>query len=140
MFNSSLFSTIMFCIVVHFSILNAEVVNISGKVTDQSGDPVSGAEVSLVKGEAIAATTNSKGLFTLVGTVTPVLNSPIGPVPSTVMVKGSVMDVTLAFSSEVNLVVYNVSGRAVHSFNSGKLNAGTHTIYLPMNRLGLVCI
>ncbi len=85
-----------------FKQLNAETINISGKVQNQSGSPVINAEVILLSNSNISTNTDSDGKFNLSGQITAIgsFNSRFTP---SVSIRGSNIQVILRKSSPVSM-------------------------------------
>ena len=69
MFNKETFLAILALV----SVSIAQNINISGRVTNSDGEPISDASVEL-ENEGITATTDTDGLFSLIS-ITPIFNS-----------------------------------------------------------------
>lgn len=133
MINKTSFLCSFFLLAFSFNLLNAEVVNLSGKVQNQSGSPVMDAEVILLSDSDINAKTDSDGQFTLTGTSVSYRNSRILP---SVSVRGSYIQVILGKSSPVTITIFNIAGKKVYEFNWGVLNAGPNNFVIPRGIFG----
>jgi hypothetical protein len=113
----------------------AQKINISGTVKEESGSPVAGAVVKLKSNENMRTTTNSEGQFVL-KSETSVHKTHPQPLRSSAVFKGSYVDINLAAPSDVSTAIYSVSGKKLFGTNSGKLDAGSKRIHLPVDKLG----
>lgn len=131
--SSFLFS--FFLLAFSFNLLNAEEVNLSGKIQNQSGSPVENAEVLLLSNSDLNAKTDSEGKFSITGEITSVGHYK-SRFNSSASVRGSNIQVVLGKSSPVTINIYNISGKKVYEFNSGLLNAGLNDFAIPRSRFG----
>ncbi len=116
--------------------LQAQAINLRGRVQNQSGNPVSGADVRLSEHTHISSSTSSNGYFELSGEITSVFAHNITrPTPSASL-HGTELEIVLSKKSPVSITVYSVAGKMVYEFNAGKLNAGFNVVSLPLNRFG----
>lgn len=116
--------------------LTAKEVKLSGTVSDKSDNPVKNAAVILQSNNKVSTTTNSAGQFTLTGEVSTILKNRPQPLTPFATLKGSVVSVNLATSSDIGISVYSMSGRKVYDFKSGMLKPGLSRILVPFNTLG----
>ncbi|NLW33327.1 MAG: SUMF1/EgtB/PvdO family nonheme iron enzyme [Fibrobacter sp.] len=118
-----------------YSSVTAEVISLSGTVLDESGNPIEGAAVKLQSNENIQTTTDSDGQFNLINESS-VLKTHPQSLRSSAVFKGAFVDITLAKPSDIRTTIYTISGKKILDFNSGKLDAGSNRINLPVDRLG----
>ncbi|NLW30753.1 MAG: T9SS type A sorting domain-containing protein [Fibrobacter sp.] len=114
----------------------AETVDLIGKVQNQFGNPVEGAELKLLSDEEIVAITDSDGQFYLSGEITSVKRKNISELKSRTVFRGSKIILFLTKFSPVKVDIYNVSGKKVHDFNLGTLRSGFNVITVPVKQLG----
>ena len=98
--SSFLFS--FFLLAFSFNLLNAEEVNLSGKIQNQSGSPVENAEVLLLSNNDLNAKTDSEGKFSITGEITSVGHYK-SRFNSSASVRGSNIQVVLGKSSPLLL-------------------------------------
>jgi len=118
-----------------YSSITAQDISLSGTVLDESRSPVKGATVKLHSDENIQTATDSKGQFNLINKSSALKTRP-QPLRSFAVFKGSFVDITLTKPSNISTTIYNISGKKLLYFNSGKLDAGSNIIDLPVDRLG----
>ncbi|MFP4164510.1 MAG: carboxypeptidase regulatory-like domain-containing protein [Chitinispirillaceae bacterium] len=114
----------------------AQEVNLSGTVQNQSGDPISDAQVTLKSNTSISTTTGSDGKFVLSGHTNPIIWQKSSWKSSSASLSGSHIVVNLSESSPVDITIHSMAGKKITGFSTRKLDAGMNTIALPLNTLG----
>jgi hypothetical protein len=108
-------------------VVNAQQIPIAGKITDQSGAPISGVTIS-IKGTNVAVSTNANGLFALNADQNATLViSYVGYVPQEVNVSGrKTINVSLTSTDqELDEVIVVAYGTAKKSSYTGSASSVT---------------
>lgn len=118
------------------SSLTAGTVNLSGTISDKSGNPIKSATVKLQSDASISNTTDSEGQFTLTDGASSTFGNRMPSLAQFAALKGSIVNINLPTPFDIGISIYSMTGRMVYDFNSGQLKAGLNRIALPVNRLG----
>jgi uncharacterized protein (TIGR02145 family) len=118
------------------SVCSAQIVNISGFVTDTGGTAIPGSIVKLEKGGQ-TATTGIDGSFTLSGPTNskPNTNQTILQNLSAMICNG-VLSISLAERTEVEIRSYTMQGKVVSTVQQ-TMDAGTSSLALPQKGAGV---
>jgi uncharacterized protein (TIGR02145 family) len=111
------------------------MADISGTVTDTGTTPVAGAVVRLEIGGQ-TATTKADGSFTLAATAILPGNDKLLQNSLFAAITGTIMTVTIAERSAVEVTTFNLSGKAL-SIVRKTLDAGSHSLSLPYRGAGI---
>ncbi|NLW30746.1 MAG: carboxypeptidase regulatory-like domain-containing protein [Fibrobacter sp.] len=120
---------LLLCVYVH-----AEDIQLSGTVTNGSGDPVSEAQISFPR-YSLQTQTDSEGNFQLSGS-SPVITKKKLSKGSYVLLQKSNISLNLLSSSNVELAVFNLNGKKLYAYTSDQLNPGIHSIEVPFYKWG----
>jgi uncharacterized protein (TIGR02145 family) len=112
------------------------MADISGTVTDTGSTPISGAVVQLENGGQ-PATTGADGRFTLVASAAIIpVNGKLLPNGLSARISGTMLNVTIAERSAVEVATFNLTGKALSTVRK-TLDAGSHSIVLPYRGAGI---
>jgi hypothetical protein len=117
--------------------LSAQIINISGRVTDTSGSPISGALVELEKGGQ-KTTTGTDGRFSLRDGITNIggHNNQALPQMLIAAMREGILSINVTGRSDVTITAFSPQGKLLWA---GRLimQAGTHSVALPCNGSGV---
>ncbi|HEX3020634.1 MAG TPA: hypothetical protein VHP36_10050, partial [Chitinispirillaceae bacterium] len=102
--------------------INAQSVNISGKVTNQTGKPVSKATVELVK-VGLKDTTDSDGAFSLATTN---IQASLKPESRPITLSRGFLDFSLIKPSSVKIEIFDVNGALIKKLVQQNAQAGLY--------------
>jgi uncharacterized protein (TIGR02145 family) len=126
-----------FAVLVAVSVSISQSVNISGKVTDNSGAAISGALVKLEKGGQ-ATTSGADGSFSLTGNAT-IIPRQIGqssPYKLSATIHNGLLCINVAEKSAIGITTFDLAGKALSTVRQ-TMNAGMHSIALPYRGAGI---
>jgi hypothetical protein len=89
--------------------INAQTINLHGKVTNQDGQPVEGAIVTLV-GQNLKDTTGSDGLYTVYREEVSVAPSFLTPRNRVISMHGNTLEFSLPVPSPVEVEIFDIKG------------------------------
>jgi poly(3-hydroxybutyrate) depolymerase len=104
--------------------LNAQIINVSGKVTNQTGKPMSNAIVTLVQ-RGLKDTTGTDGSFLITGPNVGVLK-PLLPKHENIAMNNGVLELTLRENSLVKVEIFNVKGDILKKVVLSNISAGIY--------------
>ncbi|MFW5959880.1 MAG: carboxypeptidase-like regulatory domain-containing protein [Chitinivibrionales bacterium] len=107
-------------------------VDISGRVEDQSGQPLSGAVITLDKGDT-TVTTDSEGMYEITGVISPVLHSVPDLGVSRAVINRNQLSLSVEQNVDVRAEVFDVRGREIGVPVSERLLPGEYTFSI-LNR------
>ena len=99
------------------TILHAQNTAISGKVTDQSGNAIGGAIVSL-ESRNLSTTTDSHGTYSLNASV--VKSNPVHVIKNSVYLKNNTITVELAKPAHVSIELFDMNGKLLNRYIDAK--------------------
>lgn len=102
--------------------INAQSVNISGKVTNQAGKPVSNANVELVNA-GLKDTTGSDGAFSIATTN---IQASFKSEPRPITLTSGSLDFSLVKPSPVNIEVFDINGALIKKVVQQNAQAGLY--------------
>ena len=117
------------------SVCVAQSINISGKVTDTGGTPLSGAMVKLVNA-GLTATTGADGNFTLTSTCVHGQNNQSLTHRLSAAIHNGVLYVNLQEESDVEITTFTLQGKVIAKLKR-TMGAGTNFLELPMRSAGV---
>ena len=106
-------------------------IQLSGKVLKPNGSPLKNCTVSLRNAD-IRTTTNSSGEYTLKNGTVGVSEYQSSAIVShnTISITGNKLGLTLSNPENVKARLFNIQGRNITTWSSGKLAAGSHSFCL----------
>ena len=98
----------LFLLVVIGLTVNAQTINLRGKVANQAGEAVSNAIVELVR-QGLKDTTGADGMYSITNSTATVL-PPLVPQTEKILLNKGVLELTLRSPSPVKVEIFDVSG------------------------------
>jgi hypothetical protein len=118
-----MYRTMYLVLLLGFS-LSAQTVNITGKVTNQSGKGISGAVVTLIS-KNLSATTDASGTYSLSGT-NAVHRSPNLPGTESISLNKGVVVIRLMKPVPVQIDLFDVRGKLLKRFIEKSASVGEY--------------
>ncbi len=105
--------------------LQAQDIEINGKITDQNGKAIFGAIVKM-KSEQIADTTDTSGTYSLISKTTPVNNMSVHTLQHEIRFINNTIHLNLLQSSQITVEFFNMNGKLLYKMYDNKLSAGDY--------------
>lgn len=127
-----MYRRIMFCLfILSWVTVNAQTVNLSGKVTNLGGKPISGAIVTLV-GQALKDTTGADGNYSLVKSNVAVLPYYI-PQSEDIYLNRGVLEFSLTDPSQVKVEIFDIKGNLLKKESLQNASKGVYHFKIAQN-------
>jgi poly(3-hydroxybutyrate) depolymerase len=104
--------------------LNAQSINLRGKITNKNGQPISGAYVALAR-QGLNDTTGTDGSYSIHKSDVAVL-SPIAPRFEKITLNNGIMELTLSITSKVKIAIFDVQGNLIKQENIQNVSYGVY--------------
>lgn len=105
-------------------VISAQSISVSGTVTNQSGKPISGAILTLVR-QKLIDTSGTTGLYGFSGT-TGTMVVPVLPNTDNIVMKNGVLSLRLTALAAVQIEIIDIGGRTLARLLNGHVAAGNY--------------
>lgn len=112
-----------------------QLVSITGKVTNSSGQGLEAVTVKLLSG-SLACTTKTDGSYSLSGVTSKILGNRLGQLKKHIEYHNQALMVQTQLPAMANFKIYDRRGRLLASLFDGQLNTGTNKIPFVIERFG----
>jgi hypothetical protein len=113
-------------LIISTGLLNAQTINLRGKITNKNGQPISGALVTLTR-QDLKDTTGADGTYTINKNDVAVL-SPIAPKFKKITLINSILELTLSSTSKVKISIFDVQGNLLKQENIHNVSCGVYQL------------
>jgi len=105
--------------------LQAQDIEIKGKVTSKEGKAIYGAIVS-IESMQIADTTDTSGVYSLVAKISHVKDMSVQFFKPSISFNNSIINLSLTKPSHTSIEIFNMNGKLLHKIINNDLSAGNH--------------
>lgn len=113
--------------------VQSEVVDIAGKITDNTGKAVSGATVTVKKIPNLATTTKSDGTFRLQQNTSIHAKKDIIDLESDIYINENIVIIKQNAAQPIRIVIHDLKGKLLYSIHKEYLEKGSHLFTIPEN-------
>lgn len=122
----------LICVCICFTVtVNAQSINLHGTISDQAGEPISGAVVTLV-GQQLQDTSESDGTYSILKEITPTMPLRI-PHNTDVFMHNGGLFFSLVKSSNVKIRIFDVNGSLLKKMSMQNVTTGFYNLNLETN-------
>lgn len=119
--------SILLCVCICLAVtINAQTINLHGKISDQSGKPISGAIVSL-ESQDLKDTSKSDGTYSIFKEITSIMPLRV-PKNTDVTLRNEGLFFSLAKPSNVKIRIFDVNGCLLRKMNMPNVSTGFYNL------------